>query len=241
MTSDMEDGCYSVSSEALGYWFLRLNGFLTIPNFVVHPETGSQQGTDVDVLGVRFPFREENRQRPMIDSERFSRYRDKAYVVLAEIKTGVCRLNGPWTAPERENMQRVLSALGMLAPHEIDCAAQEIYNTGQFENQLYYITMVCFGAESRDEITGRYPRVPQILWPEVKEFICDRFQQYRKQKSGHVQWDEVGKGLWDLAMMRDPDDGAGCHAGTVRRTASSCRPGCAMTSFFTRQPLGASE
>lgn len=68
----------------------------------------------LEVMLVRFPYRKENRQRPMIDSERFRRHRDKAYVALAEIKTGVCRLNGPWTAPERENMQRVLSALGML-------------------------------------------------------------------------------------------------------------------------------
>ena len=205
----IEDDHYLVSSEALGYWFLRLNGFLTIPNFVVHPDTGSQQGTDVDVLGVRFPFRRENRRRPMIDSDLFRRHRDKAYVALAEIKTGVCRLNGPWTAPERENMQRVLSALGMLAPHEIDFAAQEIYDKGHFENQLYYITMVCFGAVSRDEITERYPRVPQILWPEVKDFIWKRFRLYRKEKSGHVQWDEVGKGLWNLAMMRDPETGRG--------------------------------
>jgi hypothetical protein len=86
----IENGRYWVSSEALGYWFLRLNGFLTIPNFVVHPDTGSQQGTDVDVLGVRFPYRKENRQRPMRDSDRFTRpNRDKAYVALAEIKTGV--------------------------------------------------------------------------------------------------------------------------------------------------------
>lgn len=202
------DGRYRVSSEALGYWFLRLNGFLTIPNFVVHPDTGSQQGTDVDVLGVRFPYRKENRQRPMRDSDRFTRpHRDKAYVALAEIKTGVCRLNGPWTAPERENMQRVLSALGMLSPHEIDFAAQKIYEQGHFENQLYYVSMVCFGSEPRDEITERYPRVPQILWPEVKGFIWDRFRQYRKLKSGHVQWDEVGKGLWDLATKRDPVTG----------------------------------
>jgi len=156
------DGRYLVSSEALGYWFLRLNGFLTIPNFVVHPDTGSQQGTDVDVLGVRFPYRKENRHRPMRDSDRFTRpHRDKAYVALAEIKTGVCRLNGPWTAPERENMQRVLSALGMLSPHEIDFAAQEVYDKGYFENQLYYVSMVCFGSEPRDEITERYP------WSEI--------------------------------------------------------------------------
>lgn len=202
----VENGRYRVSSEALGYWFLRLNGFLTIPNFVVHPDAGNQQGTDVDVLGVRFPYRRENRQRPMRDSGHFL-HREKAFVALAEIKTGVCRLNGPWTEPGRENMQRVLSALGMLAPHEIDFAAQEIYEEGYFENQLYYITMVCFGTARRDEITEQYPSVPQILWPEVKAFIWDRFSRYRSLKRDHVQWDEVGKGLWDLVTMRDPATG----------------------------------
>ncbi len=201
------DGRYLVSSEALGYWFLRLNGFLTIPNFVVHPDTGRQQGTDVDVLGVRFPYRKEGRQRPMQDSDCFRHHRDKAYVALAEIKTGVCRLNGPWTAPEQENMQRALSALGMLSPHEIDFAAQKIYDKGHFENQLYYITMVCFRAERRDEITGPYPKVPQILWPDIKDFIWDRFRHYRNAKSAHGQWDEVGRGLWDLVTMRDPETG----------------------------------
>lgn len=201
------DGRYLVSSEALGYWYLRLNGFLTIPNFVVHPDSGSEQRTDVDVLGVRFPYRKENHRRPMIDSDRFRRHRDKAYVALAEIKTGVCKLNGPWTEPERENMQRVLSSLGIFLPHEIEYAAQKIYETGQFENQLYYVSMVCFGAEPRTEITERYPAVPQILWQEVKEFIWDRFRRYRNEKSAHVQWDEAGKGLWDLSTLRDPTTG----------------------------------
>lgn len=199
------DGKYQVSSEALGYWFLRLNGFLTIPNFVVHPDSGGQQGTDVDVLGVRFPYRRENRDRPMVDSERFRHQRGKAYVALAEIKKRTCVLNGPWTAPERENMQRVLSALGMLGNHEIDFAAQRIYEQGYFENQLYYVSMVCFGAELGNQVTSQYPKVPQILWPEVKQFVWERFRGYRNQKSAHLQWDAVGKGLWDLAMLRDPE------------------------------------
>src|SRR2546426_644182 len=37
----------------------RLNGFLTIRNFVIHPERGNDQRTDVDILGVRFPHRSE--------------------------------------------------------------------------------------------------------------------------------------------------------------------------------------
>jgi len=49
--------------------------------------------------------------------------------------------------------------------------------------------------------------VPQILWPEVKEFIWNRFRTYRNQKSGHVKWYEVGKGLWELVMRPDPETG----------------------------------
>jgi len=51
-----------ILSERLALWFLRLNGFMTIPNFIVHPEGPREDGaypqrTDVDVLDVRFPFR----------------------------------------------------------------------------------------------------------------------------------------------------------------------------------------
>ena len=43
-----------ISSERLAYWFLRLNGFLTQYNFVVHPEGADEYGhynqqTEVDV------------------------------------------------------------------------------------------------------------------------------------------------------------------------------------------------
>ena len=54
-----------IHPEKLAYWYLRLNGFLTIPNFVVHPDNGSNQKTDIDILGVRFPYRAENLNRQM--------------------------------------------------------------------------------------------------------------------------------------------------------------------------------
>jgi hypothetical protein len=34
-----------ITSERLAYWFLRLNGFLTQYNFVVHPENADQHRT----------------------------------------------------------------------------------------------------------------------------------------------------------------------------------------------------
>jgi hypothetical protein len=73
-----------IKSEKLTYWYFRLNGFLTIPNFVVHPDRGREQGTDVDILGVRFPYRAELLENPMSDDEVFTT-KDKPYIVIAEV------------------------------------------------------------------------------------------------------------------------------------------------------------
>ena len=45
--------------EKVAYWYFRLNGFLQIENFVVHPERRGGQRTDADLLAVRFPYRAE--------------------------------------------------------------------------------------------------------------------------------------------------------------------------------------
>jgi len=45
--------------EKVAYWYIRLNGFFQIENFVVHPERRGGQRTDADLLAIRFPFRAE--------------------------------------------------------------------------------------------------------------------------------------------------------------------------------------
>lgn len=42
--------------EELGYWYLRLNGFFPVSNFVVHRTEGVEYRSDVDVLAVRTPY-----------------------------------------------------------------------------------------------------------------------------------------------------------------------------------------
>lgn len=41
--------------EELVYWYLRLNGFFIINNFVLHHDTASRT-SDADLLAVRFPY-----------------------------------------------------------------------------------------------------------------------------------------------------------------------------------------
>jgi len=195
-----------ITAEQLAYWYLRLNGFLTIQNFIVHPDTGSGQRTDADILGVRFPYRAELRPNPMVDDEPFVRFKDKPYIIIAEVKRNLCSLNGPWTEPEKENLQRVLRAIGAFPEDQVETVAKNIYTSGMFSNTSYYITLACFGKTSNSDISKNFPNVPQILWDKVLTFIYHRFRTYRNQKSSHGQWDEAGRNLWDCVWQnRDLD------------------------------------
>lgn len=51
--------------EQLALWYLRLNGYLTVPNFVLHPDTPGSERTDADLLAVRFPYSGEVAGTPM--------------------------------------------------------------------------------------------------------------------------------------------------------------------------------
>lgn len=188
-----------VNSEALAYWYLRLNGFLTTTNFIVHPDQGGNQETDADVLGVRFPYRAENLTRPMKDHKTILGEPGKAHIVIAEVKSGRCALNGPWTNPHRKNMVRVLRAIGMFQTKEADEAARLIYETGSYSNQRYNVSIVCFGREVSEEVGERYPNVRQIIWAETLAFIYSRFREYRRQKASHPQWDNTGHDLWQAS------------------------------------------
>lgn len=182
--------------EKLAYWYFRLNGFLTTVNFVVHPDKERWQRTDADILGVRFPHRAELFLDPMPDDKPFARIKTKPYVVIAEVKTSECKLNGPWTKPERENMQRVLRAIGLFPLETVDEVAKSIYDSGVWENEDYFLSLVCVGAAKSRQVENRFPRVPQITWEYILEFIFDRFTDYRRQKADHQQWDEIGKVLF---------------------------------------------
>ena len=194
-----------ITSEQLTYWYLRLNGFLTIQNFIVHPDLGNEQRTDADILGVRFPYRSELNPKPMIDDVPFTQIIDKPYIVMAEVKTRVCDLNGSWKEPQKENLQRVLRAVGAFPESDIETAAKAIYTSGAFSSNAYHISLACFGEFENPAISQKYPAVPQILWDKVLAFIHNKFRMYPDQKASHGQWDDAGRDLWDSVWKNKRD------------------------------------
>jgi len=188
-----------INSEDLAYWYLRLNGFLSIRNFIVHPDKGSDQGTDVDLLCVRFPFRGENIKRPMPDEKLFAEVA-VPYLAFGEITRKMCKINGAWTNPKKQNIERVLHAVGVFPTAENSEISQVLHKNGFFEDDRFRVSIICFGGEVNPEISDGLPLVPQVLWSDCLRFIFTRFRAYKNEKASHPQWDDVGQTLWNQAI-----------------------------------------
>lgn len=191
------------TSEQLAYWFFRLNGCLTITNFILHSEDkgSSSQRTDTDILAVRFPHRKELLMsgNHMRDHEMFDGENKRIDLIIAEVKTGMCRLNGPWTDPERMNINRVLYAIGAFREDEVNDVAQSLYKRGCYQDDYYRTRLVAIGKIVNPELEGK---AIQLTWQEVTKFIHERFRRYSNIKSQHEQWDCCGRSLYDYAVNK---------------------------------------
>lgn len=191
--------------EKVAYWYLRLNGFLLWENFYVHPGGGGGALTDADLIGVRFPFRAE---RLIDDPEdlmeddvaRLGLISTKPDLVMAEVKRGPCALNGPWTDPAKENIQRVIAAIGCLPTDAVANAGAEIYADGMFENASVRARLICVGASINDEMRETSPAIYQITWSECLAFIFQRFTKYARQKAQTELWEQTGRALKTKAL-----------------------------------------
>ena len=79
-------------AEEIAYWYLRLNGFLPLTNFVLHGQPGHRRTSDADLIAVRFPHvSEEIGGQPDDWDERFERWGvdlGKTIGLVVEVKSG---------------------------------------------------------------------------------------------------------------------------------------------------------
>ncbi|MEN3039228.1 MAG: hypothetical protein ABDI07_08795 [Candidatus Kryptonium sp.] len=184
-------------AESVAYWFFRLNGCFTIINFIVHRDTHDRihsQITDIDIFAVRFPYRRElaTSDKPMKDHDIFSN--SKIDIILSEVKAGKCNLNSSWT--KKENLIKILNALGAFKEDETETVADSLIKSGCYENQTHRIRIIAIGSEKNQEIN---PKVEQLTFEEILNFIYERIDEYKKVKSSHHQWDEMGQKLYNYA------------------------------------------
>ncbi len=193
------------SPEDVAYWFFRLNGCLTIRNFVVHPERRGSQLTDADLIAVRFPWRSEQN---LIDHGLFE-MADRSRLFLVEVKSGGdCRLNGPWTDRSIGNLTRVLEAIGCFDPDEVRRTTEALYGVGRYRGDVIDALLVAVASHRSEELVNIAPGAVQLTWDEIFEFIFSRFRLFRAKKAHHPQWDPQGRSLYTLAQHARNDFGS---------------------------------
>lgn len=197
-----------MNTEEVANWFFRLNGCFTIPNFIVHPDASGGQRTDADVLAVRFQHRSElpDSPNPMEDHEIFRTQSHLISVWFGEVKAGTCAINGPWSRPEQRNLQRVLSAIGILPPNLIESTAVNLYNSKRYECTDLRVAFASIGRET--STSQSMQPVVQLTWVDVLCWIHHRLSQYAQVKADNSQWDRTGKRLYrsvTRSFENDPD------------------------------------
>lgn len=207
MTRIREEKPIYFSAEKLAYWFFRLNGCFLLENFLVHHENRKKgNGTEVDLLAMRFPNRRELKLigAPMPDDPIFKN--DKIEVFFAEVKSNqMCSINKSWLDPDYKNMERILYIVGAIPENEVTAAAQKLYKDHIYENSLCRIRLFAIGAERNHDLSNG---ITQLIWQDILLFIFKRLFTYWDYKVEHDKWDDVGKRLFEMMKSNEhtPDN-----------------------------------
>lgn len=205
-------------AEQVAAWYFRLNGFLSIPGFIVHIDSPDAEvrddsslrhaRTEADFIGVRFPHScEIVNSRTLQDDALVIRIGGdvkvpKPLFVLVEVKAGECKMNGPWSNPMRKNMERVIRRLGFAAQEQqVEGIAQAMYSDARWESQSHILQYICVGMKKDRALSAKYRHLVQIDWSDIGNFLLERFGSFpEKLPSGHVheQWPDFGRkyGEW---------------------------------------------
>ena len=124
----------------------------------------------------------------MADDPRFTNTQ-VPFAAFVEVTAGRCKLNGPWTDPEKGNVPSAIRALGTFSTEvEIDRASVCIYATGRYQSNSIALGLISIGNQANGTLRKSRPGVMQICWEDVKGFVYDRFNKWEIEKREHPQW-----------------------------------------------------
>ena len=188
----------TLTAEKIAYWYLRLNGFLLLDNYLVHGDRRGQTRTDIDLLGVRFRYRREHLNDPMQDDDWIEKAR-RNILVFCEVKTGAQDLNASWALRNRNMMESFLGLIGIVPPEYAPGVVEDLYDHGRSERvDGLLITTLLINHDLDCIVPYRWKEAQRISISHALEFIHHRFSLYRNLKSDNRQWHDSGQLLWRL-------------------------------------------
>jgi hypothetical protein len=194
-------------------WYLRFNGYFTIPSFVVHagddPARISRGAvgnlTEVDTLAVRLPFsREESGIQFQTDKNLVEGAEGRFDVVIAEVKSGEGNSPNPiWRKGETGPVEYLLRFVGWHSDvAKIEEAAKQLSQRYVFEEPSLRIRYIVF-AEQPDQV-WQDKGVRYITFDNCIRFLSEeRGQCWANsgigRRSMHSQWNPLINRIFQIA------------------------------------------
>ena len=195
--------------------YLRLNGYFTVPNFIVHAAGDRSRImaghignlTETDILSVRMPFSNEVTGPLHIgnDPALVSGAAGKFDVVIAEVKSGIAnRPNGIWRGKQaKETAAYIVRFVGLYAEEEkIRTASDKIASKFAYEDSGCRFRYVMFS--HRPNVYYQKKGMPVITFEQAAAFIVNvRGQCWVEANLGvassHHQWDQLLVDIFEIA------------------------------------------
>lgn len=166
--------------EEIAYWYLRLNGFFPIPNFVVHRTPQVVHSTEIDIIATRpeHVFEEIGGQPDDWDPELAGLVDfNRPLGVVCEIKTGNYQAENLFCEP---SLQYAVGRLGLVPAEEIDNVTRSLNDRALFEYGERVGIFKLLVSNDHD-LSDRYYSKPLS---DLERFIEGRVRKYPQEKYG---------------------------------------------------------
>lgn len=173
--------------ETLVYWYLRLNGFFPLRDFVFHRSVafGGVQSSDCDLLALRLPHvYEEVGGRPDDWDDRFREWgidlNSHTVGLIVQVKTGA-NDNTPGDAFSEDRLIMAIQRLGLVSHKSAREVARELASKATYE--IHTTRPPCVIAKL---FVGQEPKESEewlnLSLHDVDEFIRRRIEKYKERK-----------------------------------------------------------
>lgn len=182
-------------AESLASWYLRLNGFFPITNFVLHQPKGKGQSTDCDILAVRPPFACETISNDVdvlpCDTEFFEGFGVKlggnTVGVIAQVKSGYYDLKKLRASFCDEHVFYCIHRLGIVQGEQVEGLVKVLRTRAIAQTEDKVICKLIVDTSRHRLKAPKFQGHPEwlsITLEEVEKFIIGRFGSYWQHKSG---------------------------------------------------------
>jgi hypothetical protein len=164
--------------EEIAYWYLRLNGFFPITNFVIHRSSEIEHSSDCDLLAIRLPFvyeeiggNHDDWDNDLVQQLGF----DHVVGIICEVKTGAYKLKDIFRP---EYVKYSVGRLGFTPKETIAELSEKLRGNPLLETEEgYRICKLLIANDKKDSSAFLFKRLNS-----AEDFISDRVRKYPNEK-----------------------------------------------------------